>query len=241
MIVAEALTRRRGFTLLELLVVIAMLTLLVGFLLPSLQRGREQAREVQCKSRLRGLYQAQLIYLHDYGQFSPLNKEALDREKDEGAWQYNYLIRDGACTDPDECDEFDYNFGPLVQDGMIEEMTLLFCPVQEDPFHSLATAKNHWPPIFAQDTRAGYGRRYHLSGKRLSHFRNTIAIMTDLIHLPEMVLSAHKTGVNAVYTDGHVRWVLDPGILTDNEFVKPFDSMDNGIMEDIWDVLDEAK
>ncbi len=241
MTVVEALHRRHGFTMLELLVVIAMLTLLAGLLLPSLRRGREQAREVQCKSRLRGLYQAQLIYLHDYGQFSPLNKEALEREKDEGAWQYNYLIYDGACTDPSDCDEFDYNFGPLVEDGMIEEMELLFCPVQEDPFHSFATAKNHWPPIFGVDTRAGYGRRYHLSGKRLSHFRHPIAILTDLLHHPEVVLTGHKTGVNAVYSDGHVRWVLDPGILTDNELAKPFDSRDNGIMEDIWDVLDEAK
>ena len=58
---------------------------------------------------------------------------------------------------------------------------------------------------------------------------------------PEVVLTDHKTGVNAVYSDGHVRWVLDPGILTDNELAKPFDSRDNGIMEDIWDVLDEAK
>ena len=126
-------------------------------------------------------------------------------------------------------------------------MELPCCPVPEVPCPSLAHTHNHCPPVHPADTgpgvdtRAGYGRRYHLSGKRLSHFRNTIAIMTDLIHLPEVVLSAHKTGVNAVYTDGHVRWVLDPGILTDNEFVKPFDSRDNGIMEDIWDVLDEAK
>lgn len=70
---------RRGFSLIELLIILAIITILAGFLFPVLAKARESARGAVCISNFKQVGAATMLYLADYNdQFTPVNQQLVD-------------------------------------------------------------------------------------------------------------------------------------------------------------------
>jgi prepilin-type N-terminal cleavage/methylation domain-containing protein/prepilin-type processing-associated H-X9-DG protein len=63
--------KTKGFTLVELLVVIGIIALLISILLPSLNKARETANRAKCASNLHQIGLAILLYQNENNQLSP--------------------------------------------------------------------------------------------------------------------------------------------------------------------------
>ena len=64
------LNKRRGFSLIELLIVVAIILIIITIALPKLSRARMQSQEVAAIAAIRTLHTAQVQYYSTYGRFA---------------------------------------------------------------------------------------------------------------------------------------------------------------------------
>ena len=83
--------KTKVFTLIELLIVIAIIAILAAMLLPALNKAKEKAVTVSCKSNHKGVLTAFTMYTIDFQDYCPTPYVAWD---DSGQTRYNRTFRD---------------------------------------------------------------------------------------------------------------------------------------------------
>lgn len=97
---------RRGFTLVELLVVIGIIALLISVLLPALNKARRAAQTVQCASNIRNILEGMQMYAGENNNFFPGGPGSSARFFFTSTWTPNSNYSEYNC--PEIVDVFDW-------------------------------------------------------------------------------------------------------------------------------------
>lgn len=230
---------RRGFTLVELLVVIGIIAVLISLLLPSLGRAREQARRTACLSNLRQVHQAFMLYALQHRDQVPLGYRR--------AKQYNSMLYSATASKY-------VLFGHLLQARLLSDGRAFYCPSEVNPAFQYDTPQNPWPRDSAVNPAGNIQLGYSLRPEmeipdtlvgtlpRLTSFKSR-AIVADLTSARTRIDTRHVRGMNTLFGDGSATWIdrkqLEPAI---SELPEPAGAPDpswNGRMDQVWSGLDK--
>jgi prepilin-type N-terminal cleavage/methylation domain-containing protein len=128
-------SRRHGFTLVELLVVIGIIALLIGVLLPALQSAREAAKRAACLSNIRELSNALRLYAAQNKDQIPLGY----MDQHQFSYWVNWRNSNGTKV---------IGLGLVAMTKNMQNPKAFYCPtVDFDPRWMYNTTENPWPPF----------------------------------------------------------------------------------------------
>lgn len=131
-------SRQEGFTVIELLVVISVITLLMSLSMVAFRKAREQSRRVRCGSNLRQLGLGLVMYADSHGDWLPKTADHRDPEDAQKNWHKNPQFMRCVGLEPNP-----------------QGRSVITCPSHRDPDKNIAD--------FMEDDDVGFGISYGMN------------------------------------------------------------------------------
>ncbi len=193
--------RARAFTLVELLIVIGIIAVLIGLLLPSLNKAREHSRRTNCLANLRSIGQALFMYANTY-------RDRLPNGNPPGV----YIDYDGS------------NRVMVDFAGELREPRVFHCPSDESGVPERIATADQTLPDSARVSYEFYSLYFPPEhGPILTRLRGRAPFAWDIeggSAIPNKDQNHGFRGGNVLFADGHVAWT-DLGQWDDTNWPSP--------------------
>lgn len=210
--------RRMSFTLIELMVVIAIIAILAAILLPALSKAREKSRAIKCVSNLKQLGTACALYLQDYNDNYPTYQTvASDDSLACGLFLIPHMML------PKDFSGWYSNF-PGKSISKIE-----VCPSapQRPIGANFVYGRDYLPNYYFQNglvnnikaSRVRGSKIIWAEGNRLDEYFTPWGFSNGL---PGKCVANHGKGLNVLWTDGHVQFFDVNTMPRDSKTYQPY-------------------
>lgn len=223
----QSRSRNFAFTMIELLVVTAIIAILVAILLPALQNAKAQAKRAACMSNLHQIGVGALVYA----------------DENNGSFPNGWFKAMYGASEKYQGGNGSYNWGfHLLTERYVKSYEVWFCPAMTDP--AFTDHKVSWSNPNSRHCRGGYSQRcvsedgrsiadnLYMDGPmpiakpadgqwywyqqiripphKLGYAGDYVGWIGKPAFRPPHAYWAHKLGYNVVYYDGRVEFRPDP-------------------------------
>lgn len=246
-------SRANGFTLIDVLVSIAVIAVLIGLLIPSLASVNETARRVICQSNVRQIGIGLIHYANDYKGQLPASRyiaSASNPARSSSSPEKMVTVRVGITETENSMSNWD-GLGLLFATDYLPAPKIFYCPSHKGD-HPYSSYARGWSGSSDEEIVANFhfrGEGPTTVGRTVNGIRPTTQSLWSIDPAQSSLIADgmqvksdynHKVGVNFFRADLSVHWFADPNSRLQELLPDEKDNATPQTVREAWSVLDAS-